>query len=142
MPIPICSICSASIAAKWPGGATTKQPYWKRPLTLIKNWLCMLRYLLRAIKIVRRDWWAKCTTLYTRWYFRANGVLLGRDMLSNGVPELEMSLSGSFTAGEDLQLQNGQHYNMIGRQQKCYFMIGKGGSLTIGDHVGLSGVAI
>ena len=102
----------------------------------------MLRYLLRAIKIARRNWWAKCTTLYTKWYFRANGVRLGRDILSNGVPELEMSLSGSFTAGEDLQLQNGPHYNMIGRQQKCYFVIAKGAALTIGDHVGLSGVAI
>lgn len=103
------------------------------------NWL---RYSLRAVKIARRGAWAVFTTQYTRLWFRANGVTIGKPFLSNGVPELEMSLSGSLTIGSDLQLQNGLHYNMIGRQQKCYFIIGKDASLTIGDHVGLSGTAI
>lgn len=103
------------------------------------NWL---RYSLRAIKIARRGAWAVLTTHYTRLWFRANGARVGKPFLSNGVPELEMSLSGSLTIGNDLTLQNGPHYNMIGRQQKCYFIIGKGGSVTIGDHVGLSGTAI
>ncbi|HEV2482264.1 MAG TPA: acyltransferase [Puia sp.] len=103
------------------------------------NWL---RYSLRAVKIGRRGAWAFLTTHYTRLMFRAGGVTMGKPFLSNGVPELEMSLSGSLTIGRDLQLQNGHHYNMIGRQQKCYFVIGKGAVITIGDHVGLSGTAI
>jgi len=103
------------------------------------NWL---RYALRAVKIARRGVWAAVTTHYTRLYFRAGGVTLARPFLSNGVPELEMSLSGSFVVGHGLQLQNGPHYNMIGRQQKCYFVIGKDASLTIGDNVGISGTAI
>jgi acetyltransferase-like isoleucine patch superfamily enzyme len=103
------------------------------------NWL---RYSLRAVKIARRGAWAFLTTHYTRLWFRANGVTMGKPFLSNGVPELEMSISGSLTIGRDLQLQNGLHYNMIGRQQKCYFVIGKNAAITIGDHVGLSGTAI
>ena len=103
------------------------------------NWL---RYSLRAIKIVRRGTWAVLTTHYTRLWFRANGATVGKPFLSNGVPELEMSISGSLTIGQDLQMQNGLHYNMIGRQQKCYFVIGKEAAVTIGDHVGLSGTAI
>lgn len=103
------------------------------------NWL---RYTLRAAKIARRGAWAVLTTHYTRVWFRANGVTVGKTLLSNGVPELEMSLSGTLTIGRGCQLQNGRHYNMIGRQQKCYFVIGKGAGITIGDHVGLSGTAI
>ena len=103
------------------------------------NWL---RYALRAAKIARRGAWAVFTTHYTRLWFRANGVTMSRPFLSNGIPELEMSISGSLTIGHGLQLQNGLHYNMIGRQQKCYFVIGKDASLTIGDNVGISGAAI
>ena len=101
-----------------------------------------LRYSLRAIKIARRGAWAVFTTHFTRLWFRANGATIGKSFLSNGIPELEMSVSGSLTIGDYLELQNGLHYNMIGRQQKCYFMIGKGASVTIGDRVGLSGTAI
>lgn len=103
------------------------------------NWL---RYALRAAKIVRRGAWARLTTHYTRMWLRANGASVGKPFLSNGVPELEMSISGSLTIGRDLQLQNGNHYNMIGRQQKCFFVIGKEAAITIGDHVGLSGAAL
>jgi len=102
----------------------------------------LLRYGLRAFKIGRRAAWAGITTHYTRLYLRANGVKLGKDCRSNGVPELELSLSGELTIGEGFQLQNGPHYNMIGRQQKCYLVVGKGATLTIGDYVGLSGTAI
>ena len=101
-----------------------------------------LRYLLRAVKIARRGAWAALTTRYTRLYFRANGVRLGQGCRSNGVPELEMSVHGQFTAGCRLEMQNGRHYNMIGRQQPCFFVVGKHAELTIGDHVGLSGTAI
>jgi acetyltransferase-like isoleucine patch superfamily enzyme len=104
--------------------------------------MSILRYLLRATKIARRGAWAILTTRYTRLYLRANGVSLGRACLSNGVPELEMSIHGHFTAGHALDLQNGRHYNMIGRQQPCFFVIGKHATLTIGNNVGLSGTAI
>lgn len=101
-----------------------------------------LRYLLRAIKLTRRSTWARITTRYTRLYLRANGVRLGKGCTSLGTPELEMSVSGSFTTGAHLHLQNGPHYNMIGRQQICYFIIGKNATLTLGNNVGLSGTAI
>jgi acetyltransferase-like isoleucine patch superfamily enzyme len=102
----------------------------------------MLRYMLRAWKIGRRQLWAKCTTAYARLYFRAAGARVGRHFRSNGMPELELSLDGSLTIGDGFHLQNGRCYNMIGRQQRCYFVIGKKASLLIGDNVGISGSAI
>jgi acetyltransferase-like isoleucine patch superfamily enzyme len=102
----------------------------------------MLRYMLRASKIGRRHVWAICTTHYSRLYFRAVGARLGRNLRSNGLPELELSLDGNLTIGDDLQLQNGRRYNMIGRQQPCYFVVGKQATLTIGNNVGISGSAI
>jgi acetyltransferase-like isoleucine patch superfamily enzyme len=101
-----------------------------------------LRFGLRALKIGRRATWAAITTQYTRLYLRANGTSLGKGCLSNGVPELELSLHGRLTIGQGFQMQNGPHYNMIGRQQKCYLVVGKDAVLTIGDHAGLSGTAI
>lgn len=49
---------------------------------------------------------------------------------------------GHFTIGDNLQLNNGKNYNMIGRQQPCYFLIAKQGRLKIGNNVGLSATAI
>jgi len=102
----------------------------------------MLRYLLRAWKIGWRRLWAECTTGYARLYFRAAGARVGLHFRSNGVPELELSLEGSLTIGDGFHLQNGRLYNMIGRQQRCYFVIGKKASLVIGNNVGISGTAI
>ncbi|HVS97233.1 MAG TPA: acyltransferase [Puia sp.] len=104
--------------------------------------MSILRFLLRGLKIARRGAWAAFTTRYTRLYLRTGGVRLGKGCRSNGIPELELSMSGHFTAGVGLQLQNGRHYNMIGRQQRCYFIVGKDATLTIGNHVGISGTAI
>jgi acetyltransferase-like isoleucine patch superfamily enzyme len=102
----------------------------------------MLRYLLRIFKIGSSRTHAKCTTIYTRLKFRANGVNVGTNLQSNGLPELELSLKGYFSIGHDLKLNNGKYYNMIGRQQPCYFVIGKEARLTIGNNVGISGTAI
>src|ERR1700744_1894401 len=101
-----------------------------------------VRFFLRGVKIVLRNGWGYVTSYYTRLYFRANGVGLGRKLVSLGVPELELSIKGKFSVGFGLQLQNGPHYNMIGRQQKCYFVIGRQAHLSIGDNVGMSGTAI
>jgi acetyltransferase-like isoleucine patch superfamily enzyme len=102
----------------------------------------MLRMMLRAWKIGRRRLWAECTTGYSRVYFRAAGARVGRRFRSNGLPELELSLTGRLTIGDGFHLQNGPNYNMIGRQQRCYFIIGKEASLLIGNNVGISGSAI
>jgi len=39
-------------------------------------------------------------------------------------------------------MNNGLYYNMIGRQQPCFFVAAKGGELTIKDNVGISATAI
>ncbi len=104
--------------------------------------MLLVRYGRRALKLARLLCWARLTTQYTRLMLRANGVTLGKNCTSNGIPELEMSIKGSCSVGNDLQLQNGDHYNMVGRQQKCFLVIGRNATLTIGDNVGISGTAI
>jgi acetyltransferase-like isoleucine patch superfamily enzyme len=102
----------------------------------------MFRYLLRAWTIGRRRIWAECTTVFARLYFRTAGARIGRNFRSNGMPELELSLDGSLTIGDGFHMQNGPHYNMIGRQQRCYFVVGRKAALVIGHNVGISGTAI
>ena len=102
----------------------------------------MLRYFLRITKIGFFRSYAKFTTLYTRLKFRANGVRFGAKLRSNGLPILELSLQGHISIGNNLQLNNGKYYNMIGRQQPCYFQVAKQGRLTIGNNVGISATAI
>jgi acetyltransferase-like isoleucine patch superfamily enzyme len=102
----------------------------------------MLRKILRAWKIGKRQIWADYTTWHARWYFKAAGAKTGKSFRSNGMPELELSLEGSLTIGDDFHINSGQRYNMIGRQQRCYFVIGKKAELVIGNNVGISGSAI
>jgi acetyltransferase-like isoleucine patch superfamily enzyme len=102
----------------------------------------MLRYFLRAIKIGYFRSLAIFTTFYTRLKLRANGVNVGENLKSNGIPVLEMSLKGFFSIGNNLLLNNGGNYNIIGRQQPCYFLIAKEARLTIGNNTGISATAI
>ena len=102
----------------------------------------MLRFLLRIGKIGLLRAYAACSTIYTRIYFRLNGVNLGNGAQSNGVPLLEMSLSGKFTIGKNFRMNNGKYFNRIGRQYRCSFQVAKKARLTIGNNVGMSSSAI
>jgi acetyltransferase-like isoleucine patch superfamily enzyme len=102
----------------------------------------MLRYFLRATKIGRLRLFATFTTFYTRLKFKANGVVVGKNLKSNGIPILEMSVKGFFSIGNNLSLNNGGNYNILGRQQPCYFLIAKEAHLKIGNNTGISATAI
>ncbi|MFW0716674.1 acyltransferase [Pedobacter sp. N23S346] len=73
---------------------------------------------------------------------KANLVSFGRGLKSNGIPYLDISPSGKMSIGEDFKMNNGGRYNMIGRQQKCCFVVSQGAALVIGQNVGMSAVAI
>jgi len=74
--------------------------------------------------------------------FKLNGVVFFNDYVTRGRPVINVNLKGKFTIGRKLILHNGRHYNMIGRQQPCYFIVGPNAHLSIGDHVGASCIAI
>lgn len=102
--------------------------------------------ILRGIDKVYKLLWRKIVG-WLSWgvtflKFAANGVKGARDFSTGGVPIINVNLKGRFIIGANLRLNNGKYFNMIGRQQPCYFIVGKNAELTIGDNVGLSSTAI
>lgn len=83
-----------------------------------------------------------CSAGIITWFkFIINGVDFKRNFVAKGVPVVNVNLKGKLSIGESFVLHSG-NYNMIGRQQPCYFIVGPGASLTIGNNVGISCTAI
>jgi acetyltransferase-like isoleucine patch superfamily enzyme len=77
------------------------------------------------------------------WYLiKASGVQVGNNFSGNGVPIFDIALGGKMMIGNDFKMNNGDYYNRIGRQQKCFFVVGKDGEIIIGNNVGISSTAI
>lgn len=72
--------------------------------------------------------------------FRINKVEYCSDFRTQGLPVIEMKRSGVLAIGHKFSMSNGSKNNMIGRQQRCYFVIS--GKIIIGDNVGISCSAI
>lgn len=56
---------------------------------------------------------------------KLNGVTIDKGFKSRGIPIVDVSLYGSFSIGNNFTMNNGNRYNKIGRQQKCFFVVGK-----------------
>lgn len=73
---------------------------------------------------------------------KLNGVVIGKSFKSRGIPNVDISLYGSFVLGKNFVMNNGRRFNKIGRQQQCIFYVGRNAKLEIGDNVGISATAI
>lgn len=73
--------------------------------------------------------------------FTLNGVEFETDFAARGVPIVHVHPTGSCKFGYQFKFNSGKHHNMIGRPQPCYFVVGRGAQLTIGNNVGLSSSA-
>jgi acetyltransferase-like isoleucine patch superfamily enzyme len=71
-----------------------------------------------------------------------NRVKISGLIKSHGIPIMDISLNAKMSIGHHFVINNGLLNNMIGRQQPCFFVVSKSGTLTIGNHVGISGTAI
>lgn len=80
--------------------------------------------------------------LITYMKFLMNGVRFDADFISRGVPIINVNLKGYFSVGKQFFMHSGKYFNMIGRQQRCYFIVGKNAELQIGNNVGISSTAI
>ena len=89
-------------------------------------------------RIFYRYW----SSVYTKYLFLVNGVNYGNGFESNGVPVIDINEKCQLTIGNLFRINNGLHFNRIGRQQPCFFIANYGGTISIGDNVGLSGTAI
>jgi acetyltransferase-like isoleucine patch superfamily enzyme len=95
--------------------------------------------LFRKFKFIFYDWIFQVLTLY---FFKVNRVQYGIKLKSHGVPILDIWKSGRFQVGDYFSMNNGDLYNVIGRQQRCTFLVRSNAHLIIGEHVGISGTAI
>jgi acetyltransferase-like isoleucine patch superfamily enzyme len=55
---------------------------------------------------------------------------------------LDVWNGGKLSFGYNVTLNNGNRYNIIGRQQPCMFVVRKGAELIIGNNTGISATAI
>lgn len=69
-----------------------------------------------------------------------NGVKIGNGLCVLGLIKVMVTRRGEVRIGNNLRINSGDNYNIIGRQQKTILWVE--GKLTIGDNVGLSSTAI
>ena len=74
--------------------------------------------------------------------FWLHNVHFSRDFVAYGIPILDVKPGGTFTIGKGFFMNSGKYFAMIGRQRQCFFTVKNEGVLTIGNHVGITSVAI
>ena len=67
-------------------------------------------------------------------------LILVKNLVSNGIPFIRVNKNGEFWIGDYFKMNNGEHFNPIGRQQQCFFIVK--GKLRIGNNSGMSSTAI
>lgn len=102
----------------------------------------MIRIFTKIIKIVLFKISFKISWCVTYMKFIINGVDFKKSFDARGIPIINVSLKGNFKIGENFMFNSGIYYNMIGRQQRCFFIVGNGAQLLIGNNVGMSSTAI
>jgi acetyltransferase-like isoleucine patch superfamily enzyme len=88
-----------------------------------------------AVRLLQKPYWF----LATKIIFSAFRVEQ-RTFQTNGLPYVFVK-NGSFIIGKDFKMNNHFAGNIIGRQQKCIFVVNRG-HLKIGNNVGMSSTAI
>ena len=102
----------------------------------------ILKFLYRSSRFLFRKLYSCWSTFYAKYVFLVNDVKYGSGFKSNGIPIIDINKKCQFRIGDSFKINNGLHFNRIGRQQPCFFIADYGGIISIGDNVGLSGTAI
>ena len=79
-------------------------------------------------------------TPFGKIIFYLNGVTHKKGLNLNGFLKVEVTRRGKITIGQNLSVNSGNNFNIIGRQQKTIFWVE--GELIIGNNVGISATAI
>jgi len=69
-----------------------------------------------------------------------NGAEYSQNLKIRGAIKVLVTRRGTFKMGENIRINSGNNYNIIGRQQKCTFWVE--GELLLQDNVGISASAI
>jgi len=79
-------------------------------------------------------------TPFVRLLLFLNGVKTGRGLMVRGFIKVIVTRERKVTIGQNLRINSGNNFNIIGRQQKTTLWVE--GILTIGNNVGMSSTAI
>lgn len=98
----------------------------------------LIKVSYKALRTVYYTVIRKYCWVVTYIKFKANGVIVNNNFKANGTPLVNINLKGAVRIGKGLIINSGNYHNMIGRQQKCLFVVRANGVLTIGDNLGIS----
>jgi acetyltransferase-like isoleucine patch superfamily enzyme len=73
-------------------------------------------------------------------FFYLNGINYGKGLIIYGLTKINVTRRGEVQIGDNVKINSGDNYNIIGRQQKTIFWVE--GKLKIGNNTGLSSTAI
>ena len=101
-----------------------------------------VRKLYRALRYI----FYRVSRIYSKFVtiikFRLNNVAYHHDFIAYGIPVIDVGFSGTFIIGRRFNFNSGRYFNMMGRQQPCFFIVANNAVLTIGESVGISATAI
>jgi len=101
----------------------------------------MFELIFRAIRMFTNALGLQYSQIVTRIKLSGNGVIYGKGHKYKGIPYIKVNRKGSCILGENLSCNSGDN-NPIGSGVKTYIVVGAGASLSIGNSVGMSNVAI
>lgn len=102
----------------------------------------MIRFIYRSCRKIFYLAHYNISRVTTLLRLKGNAVQYGKNFKSYGSPVIDLWKGGKFTIGDNVVFNNGNLYNMIGRQQPCCFVVRNGAELVIGNNTGMSATAI
>ncbi|MCX6217769.1 acyltransferase [Spirosoma sp.] len=102
----------------------------------------LIRFSFRVIRFGWRRSRRVAGALVTRMLFYLNNVSYGSGLESYGIPIVDINDGSSMTVGKSFSINSGRNHNRIGRQQPCFFIADLGGTIQIGNRVGMSCTAL
>jgi len=95
-----------------------------------------------SIKYLYRKIYRNISEIMLKAYLSANKISYHKNIVSFGLPYLDISKTARCTLGEGIVLVNSAKYSTLGKPNKCKFAIGQNAVLIIGNKVGMSNVTI
>jgi len=101
----------------------------------------MFELLYRIVQKIAKYFAKILSQAVTKVKLAGNGISYGKQHSYRGVPFFKVDRTGKCMIGDHFSCNSGES-NPIGRGSKTFIVVGAGASLKIGNHVGMSNVAI
>lgn len=96
-----------------------------------------MRKIYQILHVVKYKLQRMISIVHTKFRMAGNGVQ-HQSYRIVGVPFIEVSGGGKIMFGDNLRMNNGMIANQIGYNTSCVFRAESGGSIIIGENVGMS----